>query len=376
MHSQSWVHKVRFLSKSGQITRAANSTRHSRAQERKATEPTESAHEYYDYVEMENYTIATCDVSDLARTLTFIPVLYMLIFILGLFGNSVVIFTVWRVRRKWRAANVYIGNLALANLAFMVPLLVWAALEAMEGHWPFGVLMCKIISYVDLLSMHASAFLLTCISFDRYLAIVHSLSSSHLRTRCHVRASLAAVWTLSGLLSAPALVFRTTRHDPSSSVTFCTLDFSLVATSEQQVTLWFAGLSLSLSVLGFLLPLLAMMVFYGLISYTVMRHFSIWRKEDQRKWRLLKILTTVVVVFAICWIPYHVVRSADILSILGLSTCAFDRFIFRAFPYASILAYVNTCLNPFLYAFFDLRFRSQCLGLLQLKKCRQTPTKV
>ncbi|XP_077383701.1 apelin receptor B-like [Festucalex cinctus] len=323
---------------------------------------------------MENHTM--CDVSEWAVTLTFIPVLYMLIFILGLFGNSVVIFIVWRARGKWRAANVYIGNLALADLVFMIPLLVWAAVTGMDGHWPFGVFMCKIISFVDLLSIHASAFLLTCMSLDRYLAIVHTLSSSHLRTRGLIRASLAAVWTLSGLLSAPALMFRTTGHNPSSNLTFCVLNFSLVATSEQQGRLWFAGLSLSLSALGFLLPLLAMMVCHGLIGYTVMRHFSIWRTEDQRKWRLLQIIVTVVVVFATCWTPYHVVRGASALSVLGLfsPTCAFNRFIFRAFPYATSLAYVNSCLNPFLYAFFDLRFRSQCLGLLHLKRFCRTPT--
>uniref|UniRef100_A0A3Q2XTE6 Apelin receptor b n=1 Tax=Hippocampus comes TaxID=109280 RepID=A0A3Q2XTE6_HIPCM len=322
----------------------------------------------YEYEELENSTM--CDYSEWTPSYSVIPVLYMLIFILGLSGNGVVIFTVWRAQGKRRAADVYIGNLALADLTFVVTLPLWAVYTAMGYHWPFGVALCKISSYVVLLNMYASVFLLTCMSFDRYLAIVHSLSSSQLRTRGHMRASLAAIWMLSGILAAPTLVFRTTRHDPGSNRTSCAMDFGLVVSNKHQENLWIAGLSISSSALGFLLPFLAMMVCYGFIGCTVTRHFNTLRKEDQRKRRLLKIITTLVVVFAACWIPFHVVKSADALSYLDLfpATCAFLRFLLLAHPYATCLAYVNSCLNPFLYAFFDLRFRSQCLCLLHLKK--------
>ncbi|XP_076020452.1 apelin receptor B-like [Genypterus blacodes] len=330
--------------------------------------PTDNPYEYYDYEDSENSTM--CDYSEWKPSYSVIPVLYMLIFILGLSGNGVIIFTVWRSQGKRRAADVYIGNLALADLTFVVTLPLWAVYTAMGYHWPFGVALCKISSYVVLLNMYASVFCLTCMSFDRYLAIVHSLSSNQIRTRGNMRASLMAIWLLSGLLAAPTLVFRTTKHDILSNRTSCAMDFSLVVTDKAQENLWVAGLSISSSALGFLLPFLAMMVCYGFIGCTVTRHFNSLRKGDQRKRRLLKIITTLVVVFAACWMPFHVLKSADALSYLDLApgTCAFLRFLLLAHPYATCLAYVNSCLNPFLYAFFDLRFRSQCLCLLNLKK--------
>lgn len=335
-------------------------------------EPTDGPYEYYDYDESENSTM--CDYSEWTPSYSVIPVLYMLIFILGLSGNGVVIYTVWRAQGKRRAADVYIGNLALADLTFVVTLPLWAVYTALGYHWPFGVALCKISSYVVLLNMYASVFCLTCMSFDRYLAIVHSLSSTQLRTRGHMQACLAAIWVLSGVLAAPTLLFRTTKHDPTSDPSFnrttCGMDFSLVTTKKRQENLWVAGLSISSSALGFLLPFLAMMVCYGFIGCTVTRHFNTLRKEDQRKRRLLKIITTLVVVFAACWMPFHIVKSADALSYLEFfpATCDFLRFLLLAHPYATCLAYVNSCLNPFLYAFFDLRFRSQCLCLLHLKK--------
>ncbi|CAL8386989.1 unnamed protein product [Boreogadus saida] len=299
---------------------------------------------YYDYDESENATM--CDYSEWEPSYSVIPVLYMLIFILGLSGNGVVIFTVWRAQGKWRATDVYIGNLALADLTFVVTLPLWAVYTALGYHWPFGEVLCKISSYVVLLNI------------------------TQLRTRGYMQMSLTAIWVLSCLLAAPTLVFRTTQHDDVSNRTSCVMDFSLVVTDKEQENVWVASLSMSSSALGFLLPFLAMMVCYCFIGCTVTRHFNTLRKEDQRKRRLLKIITTLVVVFAVCWTPFHVVKSADALSYLNLApgTCAFLRFLLLAHPYATCLAYVNSCLNPFLYAFFDLRFRSQCLCLLNLKK--------
>ncbi|KAG7241475.1 hypothetical protein INR49_025676 [Caranx melampygus] len=299
----------------------------------------------YDYYD-DNETV--CDFSEWEPSYSLIPVLYMLIFILGLSGNGVVIFTVWRSKSKRRAADVYIGNLALADLTFVVTLPLWAVYTALGYHWPFGVALCKISSYVVLVNMYASVFCLTCLSFDRYLAIVHSLSSSRLRSRGTI----------------------TTVNDQKSNHTTCAMDFSLVTMNQRHEYLWIAGLSLSSSALGFLLPFLAMTIFYCFIGCTVTRHFNNLRKEDQKKKRLLKIITTLVVVFAICWTPFHVLKSMDALSYLNLapSSCGFLRFLLLAHPYATCLAYVNSCLNPFLYAFFDLRFRSQCLCLLNLKK--------
>lgn len=324
--------------------------------------------EYYwpDYDEDEN---GTCDYKEWEPSYSLIPVLYMVIFMLGLSGNGVVMFTVWRAQSKRRAADVYIGNLALADLTFVVTLPLWAVYTALGYHWPFGEALCKLSSYVVLLNMYASVFCLTCLSFDRYLAIVHSLTSTQLRTRGRMEASLVAIWVLSGLLASPTLVFRTTRQEYNS--TACVMDYSLVAGGDTDTqNLWVAGLGISSSVLGFVVPLLAMMVCYGFIGCTVTRHFNTLRKEDQRKRRLLKIITMLVVVFSVCWTPFHVVKTIDSLSYLELapSSCSLLSFLLLAHPYSTCLAYVNSCLNPFLYAFFDQRFRSQCLFLLNLKK--------
>ncbi|XP_077372377.1 apelin receptor B-like [Festucalex cinctus] len=340
-------------------------------------DPTDSPPDYH-FSHEESQDVRFCDLSQPATYHMLFPVLYVLIFILGLLGNGAVLFTVWRTQGKRRVPLVYIGNLALADLTFVSFLPLWAVYTGLGYHWPFGWFLCKISCYVVVLNMYASVFLLTSMSFHRYMAIVHPLSSRQVRTRSCMYASLVAVWTLSGLLALPFFVFRTTLHSTSNNHTMCTLDFSLAVSSEHQLRLWSAGFGLSLFVLSFLLPFLAMMVCYGLISCTIISHFKTRRKQHQRKQRLFKIIITLVVVFATCSIPIHAVRSAMALSNLDVfpATCAFLRFTMLTYPYATCLAYANSCLNPFLYAFLDLNFRSQCLRLLHLKKSRRTPANV
>ncbi|TFK00236.1 Apelin receptor B [Platysternon megacephalum] len=126
--------------------------------------------------------------ADWEVSFSLLPVLYMLVFVLGLSGNGLVLFTVWA---KGRSADTYIGNLPLADLAFMVTLPQWAAYTALRFHWPFGSALCKLPSYLVLLNMFASTFCLGCLSFERYLAIVRLCAAAPL---CCSRCPRSACW--------------------------------------------------------------------------------------------------------------------------------------------------------------------------------------
>uniref|UniRef100_A0A4W3J9H4 Apelin receptor a n=1 Tax=Callorhinchus milii TaxID=7868 RepID=A0A4W3J9H4_CALMI len=321
--------------------------------------------------EDDNQSSVLCDYSDWKHSSAVVPVLYMLVFVFGLSGNGVVICTVWRSRTKRRSADIYIGNLALADLAFVVTLPLWAVYAALEYHWAFGSLLCKVSSYLVMVNMYASIFCLTCLSFDRYLAIVYSLSSTKLRSRESMILSLGMIWLLAGILALPALILRQTQEKYNRTI--CDMDFSVVGDTDVE-HYWIAGLSLSATAMGFLLPFLLMSIFYCSIANTVTRHFHNIKKEEKKKRRLLKIIVTLVLVFGNCWLPFHILKTIDALFWLEIVpfSCSVDEFIYIAHPYATCLAYVNSCLNPFLYAFFDQRFRAQCVYLLRCSGLRRS----
>ncbi|XP_023657372.2 apelin receptor A-like [Paramormyrops kingsleyae] len=292
--------------------------------------------------------------------------IYLVIFILGLFGNGLVII-ISKFKSKQGGANSYIRHLASADLLFVLTLPLWATEALLQYHWPFGWFLCKVSSSIVQLSMYASIFLLTYMSFDRYLAIVWRVPSSQRYSQKTMLVSLWSIWLLSFLLTTPTALFRTTQttHENKTS---CNMNFSLVVSAPEQANAWAAGLYLMRIVMGFLLPFMGITICYCFIGRALNHHFSAVHQEEQRRRRLLKIISILVVVFSLCWAPFHVINTFYVLMLQQHLPDRISSFIFPAFYLTTCLAYVNSCLNPFLYAFFDLRFRTKCLKLLRLKK--------
>ncbi|XP_030078352.1 apelin receptor [Microcaecilia unicolor] len=306
-----------------------------------------------------------CDYEDWEPSLILLPTIHLLVFLLGISGNGLVLWTIYRSKEKRRSADTFIANLALADLTFVVTLPLWAAYTLLGYHWPFGTFACKLSSYLVFVNMYASVFCLTCLSFDRYLAIVHSLTNGSLRSRLSNLLVTTVLWALAIILALPALIFRSTRQEPEENKTICFMDYSSVAQNYTE-NVWIAGLSISSTLLGFVGPFAIMLTCYFFIARTISSHFKKQRNEELRKRRLLTIIITLVVVFALCWLPFHLVKTVYVLMDLDIIpySCGFHTFLNNIHPYATCIAYINSCLNPFLYAFFDRRFRDQCLAVL------------
>uniref|UniRef100_A0A8C3CLY5 G-protein coupled receptors family 1 profile domain-containing protein n=1 Tax=Cairina moschata TaxID=8855 RepID=A0A8C3CLY5_CAIMO len=335
--------------------------------------------DYYYEEEEGNETGEACEwQADWEASFSLLPALYTLVFVLGLSGNGLVLLTVWRgPRAKRRSADAYIGNLALADLAFVATLPLWAAYTALRFHWPFGAALCKLSSYLVLLNMFASAFCLGGLSAERYRAVTRA-APPHPRTAPAPRRSaagsaaplgpLAALWAAEAAAALPALLLREARGGPRNR-TLCDLQLGGGAARAA------AALSLGTTALGFAAPLLLMAVCYCCVGAAVRRHLRPRRAEAAARRRLLRLIAALVAVFAGCWLPFHLLKSLFVLAAVGLLElpCALLGLISRLHPYATCLAYLNSCLNPLLYAFLDGRFRAQCRLLLGLRGARRPP---
>ncbi|KAM5247723.1 apelin receptor [Ctenodactylus gundi] len=306
-----------------------------------------------------------CEYADWPSSGDLIPAIYMLVFLLGTAGNGLVLWTVFRSsREKRRSADVFIASLAVADLTFVVTLPLWATYAHRGYDWPFGTFSCKLSSYLVFVNMYASVFCLTGLSFDRYLAIVRPVASARLRLRVGGAVATAGLWVLAALLAVPVMVFRTTRVFENSTSVQCYMDYSLVAPASSEWA-WEVGLGVSSTAMGFVVPFGVMLTCYFFIARTIASHFRKERAEGLRKRRrLLGIIVVLVVTFALCWMPYHLVKTLYMLGSLLSWSCHFDIFLFNIFPYCTCISYVNSCLNPFLYAFFDPCFRQACASVL------------
>lgn len=281
------------------------------------------------------------------------PPLYWIIFVVGGLGNLLVVWIYTTIKHRLKTmTDVYLLNLAIADLLFLGTLPFWAT-DATQG-WVFHTSVCKGVSAVYKVNFFASMLLLTCISVDRYIAIVRVTQAHNFKSRRMFYSKLTClfVWLFSCLLSLPEFLFAevktNSRQEPS-----CSLVYPAGNNNFTKVLV----LCLQISV-GFCLPLLVMVACYSVIIRTLMQARSF------EKHKALRVIFAVVAAFVLSQLPYNghlVVEAAQAYN----ETMKCDTLINFdvAGQVVKSLAYTHCCLNPILYAFIGVRFRKDLLHL-------------
>jgi hypothetical protein len=278
-----------------------------------------------------------------------VVVIYVLVTLLSLVGNSLVMLVILYNRSTCSVTDVYLLNLAIADLFFALTLPVWAASKV--NGWTFGSTLCKIFSYVKEVTFYSSVLLLACISMDRYLAIVHA-TSTLIQKRHLVKFVCIAMWLLSVILALPILILRNPVKVNLSTLV-CYEDVGN-NTSRLRVVLRILP-----QTFGFLVPLLIMLFCYGFTLRTL------FKAHMGQKHRAMRVIFAVVLVFLLCWLPYNLVLFTDTLMRTKLikETCERRDDIDKALNATEILGFLHSCLNPIIYAFIGQKFRH---GLLKI----------
>ncbi|KAL7727396.1 hypothetical protein ACLKA6_003054 [Drosophila palustris] len=94
-------------------------------------------------------------------------VAYILVFLVGLIGNSFVIAVVLRAPRMRTVTNYFIVNLAIADILVIVFCLPATLIGNIFVPWMLGWLMCKFVPYIQGVSVAASVYSLIAVSLDR-----------------------------------------------------------------------------------------------------------------------------------------------------------------------------------------------------------------
>lgn len=92
-------------------------------------------------------------------------------------------------------------HLAAADLLVTVAVMPLDAVWNITLQWRAGDLACRLLMYLRLLAMYASAFVTVVISLDRQAAILHPLAIARARRRNRIMLYIA--WLLSAGLSVP-----------------------------------------------------------------------------------------------------------------------------------------------------------------------------
>lgn len=192
----------------------------------------------------------------------FIALVYGIVFIVGLVGNTLVIHVIVNYTKNESVTNIYILNLAIADELFMLGLPFLAVQNALLS-WPFGSLMCRVVMTVDAINQFTSIFCLTVMSVDRYLAVVHPIRACLWRRPHVAKAISATVWAGSFVVVLPVVVFANVLEDDGNC--------SIVWPEPAEV--WKTTFIVYTCTVGFFCPLLVICLCYLLIVVKV-QHFQ------------------------------------------------------------------------------------------------------
>lgn len=150
-----------LLNTSAHLTSAANKTSCSQSgagADNNCSEPTTLKHTTPQVIK----DIWTPDVIQRVTSLAFIMVL-------ALVGNIVIIFvlTCSRYRKRNSRVNIFIINLAVGDLAVCGCTMTTEILFVAFGEWILGPVLCKLLTYLQIVTLASTTFILSSMSFDR-----------------------------------------------------------------------------------------------------------------------------------------------------------------------------------------------------------------
>lgn len=260
--------------------------------------------------------------------------------------------------------NSLIANMAIADLLMTFSAMPYSvAYSYVQSRWfggIMGMITCKILHFSVTLSIAASILSLIVIALDRFVAVAYPFK--RLRSIRKISATSGIIWVLSVILSSPYLYSYKAVLVQDGNY-HCFVMWEPLADSLRASRIYFTFVFISL----YIVPLFVIAVFYCIIS------IKLWvrqipgnptaaniRHAELGKRRTIKMLIIVVIVFALCWLPAHLMHYFNF----------YDEKTTRKLPellylFAFGVSHANSAINPYLYIILSRNFRRAFLDVIR-----------
>ncbi|XP_003375928.1 prolactin-releasing peptide receptor [Trichinella spiralis] len=221
-------------------------------------------------------------------------------------------------RRLQSVTNFFICNLAVSDIFVTLTSLWLTPMYGYLGKWIWGAVMCHSLPVIQGASIFINSFTLTAIALDRYIVILNPFKKRMKMKVCF--GIILAIWILSLLLVAPYGFHMDLYHLAECDIYICR---ELWEFHEFQAA-------------------------YG---------FSL--KSDQalqRRKRLLKMLTLMVAIFGLCWLPFNVLNILRDVMPSHFDGKSYFVFLFLV---SHLIAMSSSSWNTVLYAWMNYHFNRE-----------------
>ncbi|ELW48641.1 Orexin receptor type 1 [Tupaia chinensis] len=339
---------------------------------------------------------------------------YVAVFLVALVGNALVCLAVWQNQHMRTVTNYFIVNLSLADVLVTAICLPASLLVDITESWLFGPALCKVIPYLQAVSVSVAVLTLSFIALDRWYAICHPLLFRSMARRA--RGSILGIWAVSLAIMMPQAAVMECRSMLPELANRTRL-FS-ICDEHWADDLYPKIYHSCFFIVTYLAPLGLMAMAYFQIfrrlwgrqsEYLVLKGGSLHENESLgsraatptaacvpqvpgtasalvRDWtwpsarqqeprpraqaflaevkqmrarrKTAKMLMVVLLVFALCYLPISVLNVLK--RVFGMFRHAHDReAVYACFTLSHWLVYANSAANPVIYSFLSGKFREQ-----------------
>nr|XP_006988894.1 vasopressin V1b receptor [Peromyscus maniculatus bairdii] len=299
------------------------------------------------------------------------------VLVLATGGNLAVLLALGFQGRKRSRMHLFVLHLALTDLGValfqVLPQLLWDITYRFQG----SDTLCRLVKYLQVLSMFASTYMLLAMTLDRYLAVCHPLRSLQQPSQS-TYPLIAAPWLLAAILSLPQIfIFSLREVIQGSGVLDCWAEFYFSWGPRAYIT-W-------TTVAIFVLPVVVLTACYSLICCEIYKNLKVktqagreeksgWRTWDKSsspapadatrglpsrvssistisraKIRTVKMTFVIVLAYIACWAPFFSVQMWSVWD----ENAPNEDSTNVAFTISMLLGNLSSCCNPWIYMAFN-----------------------
>ncbi|KAH9363766.1 hypothetical protein HPB48_020102 [Haemaphysalis longicornis] len=356
---------------------------------------------------------------------------YSIVFCCCFFGNLLVVIVVVVHRRMRTITNFFLTNLAVADLCVGLFCVYQNMSVYLMDEWPFGDFLCRMYFFIQALSYTASVGILTVICVERYIAIVHQCgaNTSSPFAACESAGFCCPRLIMCGTAEVPA------HDDPRRTVHICIMRRFLYDSRTYDVLNFVVCFFVPIAIMTVMYSIIGLQLWRSSVPttystggprratleliplargnsaaaaqsresllqhsvvYTTTRSVakkpkhSMGRKHGfpvctsnhvhhqyqqqaaatvlRARRKVIRLLVAVVLGFAVCNLPFHARKFYQYWSsgYEGASKSAVSLTIFT-----TLVLYMNSFINPILYAFLSDNFRRSMKDVLVCRSRRK-----
>ncbi|XP_042521588.1 P2Y purinoceptor 12 [Dipodomys spectabilis] len=291
------------------------------------------------------------------------PLLYTVLFFVGLITNSLAMRIFFQINSKSNFI-IFLKNTVISDLLMILTFPFKILSDAKLGPGPLRAFVCQVTSVVFYFTMYISISFLGLITIDRYQKTTRPFHTSSPSNLLGAKILSAVIWAFMFLLSLPNMILtnRRPRDIHVKKCSFFKSEFGLV---------WHEIVNYICQVI-FWINFFIIIVCYTLITKELYRSHVRTRAVGKvpRKRVSVKVFI-IIAVFFICFVPFHFARIPYTLSqTRDVFDCASENTLFYVKESTLWLTSLNACLDPFIYFFLCKSFRNSLTGMLKCPKSR------